>query len=468
MNSLEATQLLPAPTWTDPRVHLLDDLWLLTIFAILFAAGVPWLASSFEIDIGAALLGLLALTAIHVAFTILAAPGKSLPAGRRRTLTLLHAIGVVVVGLVWHFAGGLQNPAFLIVFVLPVTGAIFLSRWQPYLVGVLAILAAGAVALSEAPELRWYVRGLDPAAAWLTGLFGRPAAEAATPFPGFYAPTGYFLVLLEVFAILMVACAFAAEYLGSVFDRLHAHVTDARAEVERAQELWATLIEELPLPAVLVDASSLQVIAESAALATLSCTEGAPAAGRKLAEVVRFSYPGIVEELVSGSGGTAQHVALRAGSELRLARVRVQHLAYKGRRLALILLEETLESFAARAALDAAEQAVLVIDAQDCVVAFNKPALALFSGARVGADASRLLSQPDTPPRWWEPGLTGRRKMHLRLLPRIFQVTSTAISVPGEEERIVVVAFLPVARAEIQEIAQLGLPAGQSSLSGSR
>jgi PAS domain-containing protein len=468
MKSLEATQLLPVPTWTDPRVHLLDDLWLITIFAILFAAGLPWLTSSFEMQIGAALLGLLALTTIHVAFTMLAAPGQSLSAGRRRTLTLLHAIGVVVVGLIWHYAGGLQNPAFLIVFVLPVTGAIFLSRWQPYLIAVLAVLAAGAVALTEAPELRWYASGLDPAAAWLTGLFGRPAAEAATPFPGFYAPTGYFLVMLEVFAILMVGCAFAAEYLGTVFDRLHAHVTDARAEVERAQELWANLIEELPLPAVLVDASSLEVVAESAALARLSCTEGAPAAGHRLAEVIRFSYPSIVEELVSGAGGTAQHVALRVGRDLRMARVRVQHLAHKGRRLALILIEETLESFAARAALDSAEQAVLVIDARDRVLAFNKPALALFSGALVGADASRLLSQPQTPARWWEPGLTGRRKMHLRILPRIFQVTSTAISIPGEEERIVVVAFLPIARADSQEIAQLGLPAAQPSLPRSR
>jgi PAS domain-containing protein len=468
MRSLDSTQLLPVPAWTDPRVHLLDDLWLLTIFAILFAAGVPWLVSSFAMQIGAALLGLLALTAIHVAFTMLAAPTPGVHPGRRRTLSLLHAIGVIVVGLVWHYVGGLQNPAFLVVFVLPVIGAIFLSRWQPYLIAALAILVAGSVAATEAPELRWYVSGLDPAGAWLSGLFGRPAAEAATPFPGFYAPTGYFLVLLEVFAILMVACAFAAEYLGTVYDRLHAHVVAARGDAERAQELWASLIEELPIPAVLVDASSLQVVAESAALATVSCTEGAPAIGRKLSETIRFSYPDIVEELVTGTGGAAQQLVLRTAGELRVAGVRVQHLAYRGRRLALILIEEATQSFAARAALDAAEQAILIIDAEDRVLAFNKPALALFSGTRIGAEASTLLSQTQAPPRWWEPGLTGRRKMHLRILPRIFQVTSTAIELPGEEERIIVVAFLPVARAESQDIAQLGLPAATATPGGPR
>ncbi len=464
MKSTEATQLLPVPTWTDPRLHLLDDLWLLTIFAILFAAGVPWLLGSFEMQIGAALLGLLALTAIHVAFTVLAAPRQGLQRGRRRVLSLLHAIGVVGLGFVWHYAGGLQNPAFLTVFVLPVIGAIFLSRWQPYLIAAVAILVAAGVAVSEAPELRWYVSGLDPASAWLAGLFGRPAAEAAAPFPGFYAPTGYFLVLLEVFAVLMVACAFAAEYLGTVFDRLHAHVTDARTEAERAQELWTNLLAELPLPAVLIDASSFQVVAASGAFATVASPEALPALGRKLEEVIHFSYPDIVEELVSGTGGLAQHVALRTGGELRMARIRVQHLAHKGRRLALILIEEMLESFAIRAALDSAEQAILVIDARDRVLAFNKPALALFSGTRVGADASRLLAQPQVPPRWWDPGLAGRRKMHLRILPRVFQVTTTAVPLPGEEERIVIVAFLPVARAESHEIAQLGASPTSTSL----
>ena len=65
MKTLDSTQLLPQPTWTDPRLHLLDDLWLLAIFAILLAAGLPWLISSFDIQFGAALLGLLALARVY-------------------------------------------------------------------------------------------------------------------------------------------------------------------------------------------------------------------------------------------------------------------------------------------------------------------------------------------------------------------------------------------------------------------
>ena len=449
MKSLDSTQLLPLPTWNDPRVHLLDDLWLVAIVAILFAAGLPWLVSSFDISFGAALLGLLALAAVHVGFTVLTAPAPGIHPWRKRALTLLHAAGVLMMALIWHYAGGIHNPAFLLVFVLPVIGAIFLSRWQPYAIAILAILAVAGVALSESPELRWYASGLAPQAAWLTGLFGGSSA-ASEPFPGFYAPPGYFVVLLQVFAILMAACAFAAEYLGSVFDRLHADHVAARAEAERAQQLWANLIEELPLPAALVDTRTLQVVSQSGELDRLT-TEAAPAIGRKLTEVIQFTYPEIIEELASGIGGTAQHVALHRGGELCLARVRSQPIPYKGRRLALILIEETLEAFALRAALDVAEQAIVVVDSQDRVLAFNRPALALFSATRAGADATALLAQPDAPPRWWEPGLTGRRKMHMRIVPRLFQVTSTAVAMPGEQERLCVIAFLPVARAESLE-----------------
>lgn len=466
MKSLDSTQLLPLPTWSDPRLHLLDDLWLLAIFAILLAAGLPWLISSLDIQFGAALLGLLALAAIHVGFTVLTAPAPGIHRGRKGALALLHAAGVVVVAIIWHFTGGIHNPAFLIVFVLPVIGAIFLSRWQPYAIAILAVLAVSAVSLSESPELRWYASGLAPQASWLTRLFGA-ATAANEPFPGFYAPPGYYLVLLEGFAVLMTACAFAADYLGTVFDRLQADLAAARVEAERGQQLWAGLIEGLPLPAALVDARTLQVVSESAELAAVSA-DGAPAVGRKLTEAIPFSFPEIVEELVNGIGGTAQHVVLRRGAELSLAHVRTQHIPYKGRRMALVLFEATTEAFAVRAALDVAEQAIVVVDSQDRVLAFNRPALALFSATRVGADAAALLAQPESPPRWWEPGVAGRRKMHVRILPRLFQVTSTAVSLPGEQERLCVIAFLPVARAEAPNSPAFAAPLPGSSLPRTR
>src|SRR4051812_21661078 len=167
----DATQVLPTATWSDPRVHLLDDTWLLTIFAILLATALPWLAGAFDIRFMAASLGLLMLGAIHAALSTLAREDRV--SGRRALLTSIHVAGIALVGFVWMQAGGLQNPAFLMVFALPIVGAIFLSRWQPYLMALVSLITAAAVAIAQAPELRWYVPGLNAAGAWLADLFGQ-------------------------------------------------------------------------------------------------------------------------------------------------------------------------------------------------------------------------------------------------------------------------------------------------------
>lgn len=445
MNTSDATELLPAPSWSDPRVHLLDDTWLLTIFAILLATALPWLVSAFDIHFVAASLGLLALGAIHIAFTVLERPART--GERPALLTALHVAGVLIVGFIWMHAGGLQNPAFLMVFALPVIGAIFLSRWQPYLMALLAIVVVGAVALAQAPELRWYAPGLNAAGAWLATVLDQEGAATNVPFPGFYAPSGYFVVLLEVFAILVFACAVAAEYLGTIFERLHAHVDVARAEAQRGQEFWATLIEDLPLPALLVDTATLQILCASEQ-ASEFCAAG-PVDGRSLFETIRFSYPDVVQELITEAGGVAPLSMIQVGDRLRATEVRVQHMAQKGRRFALVVIHDKTEEFTVRAALDVIGQAALVIDSQGRILAFNKPALALFAGIEKDADASHVLSLTGMPARWWEPDLTGRRKMHVEIAPRIYQVTSSASPLPGEEERFYVVTFLPVARAAV-------------------
>ncbi|MDB6156582.1 MAG: hypothetical protein JWO04_288 [Gammaproteobacteria bacterium] len=445
--NVDSTQLIPRPVWENPRVHLLDDIWLMTIVAILVATGVPWFASGFEVNVGMASWGLLALGAVHVAFTILASPSRAHGRWRDRALTLLDIVGVVLIGFIWQHVGALQNPMFLMVFALPVVGAIFLSRWHPYLIALVSVIAVAVVALSQAPELRWYASGLFGTDAWLVWLFGNQSAVAQPSFSGFYAPSNYLIVLLEVFAILLFACAVAAEYVGTIFERLNAHIIMARTEAERGQEMWAGLIERLPLPALLIDPDTLRVVASSEHAGIYLRAGELPLEGRPLFEALKFSYPDIVQELIVGSDGGAPATVIRVGDQLRVTQIRVLHVAHKGRRLALLTIEDATEVFCLKAALDTSEYAAFVIDARGLVLAFNKPAGGLFGGAEVGADAAQLLVQPNAPPRWWEPGLTGRRKMHIEIGPRIYQVTSSAISLAGEEERIFTVAFLPVARA---------------------
>jgi PAS domain-containing protein len=446
MNDGDATQILATLGWHDPRIHLLDDTWLLTIFAILFATAVPWLVSGLAIDFVATAGGLLTLGAVHVAFAALADRSRANPSRRTRTLAGLHALGVIAIAFIWQHAGGLQNPLFLMVFALPVIGSIFLSRWQPYFMAALAAVVVTLIASSEAPELRWYAPGLNVLVGWVDALLGKGSGGAGLPFAGFYAPSEYFVVLLEVFVTMLLACAVAAEYLGTIFERLRTQVAAARAEAERGQQLWSALMEQLPLPAFLVDTDTSEVIcASAAALAKLEADEDR-VVGRDLFEVIRFSYPDVVQELVSGPDGVARLCMIRLNDRLLATEVRVQHVAQKGRRFALVIVSDITEAFCVKAALDVAEHAALVVNSQGRVLAFNKPAGALFSEAEIDADVSRLLPQSDAQARWWDPGLSGRRKMHATIAQRVYQVTSSAVALPGEDERLYVVAFLPVAR----------------------
>jgi PAS domain-containing protein len=446
--NIERTQLIPRPDWEDPRVRLLSDSWLLIILAIASAVGIPWFASGFEADFGTASWGLLALGGILIALTILESRTAAHRRWRDRALTLLDVIGVIVIGFIWQHLGALQNPMFLTIFALPVIDAIFLSRWHPYLIAAAAVCVVGVVALAQAPELRWYASGLLGSTTWLNALFGHRSAAAPGSFSGFYAPSSYLMVLLEVFTVGIFACAVAAKYVGSAFGRLSTYTALARAEAERGQEVWARLIERMPVPALLIDPADLRIAACSEAAITYLQSGEMPLEGRNLFEAVRFSYPDIVQELIAGPDDEEPSTVLRVADQLRMTHLRVLHIAHRGHAWALLTIVDATEVFCLKAALDASEYAALVIDGRGRVLAFNKPAMWLFSGAAVGADASRLLSKSNGGQVWWEPGLTGRRKMHIEIGQRIYQVASSAITLEGEQERIFTVSILPIAKGE--------------------
>jgi hypothetical protein len=444
---IDRTAQSTAQSHWHPRVHLLDDVWLLTIVAILLAIGIPWLSSGFEVRVGVAGWGLIALGGIHIAFTFLASPTHAGGRWRDYALTLLDATGVALIGFVWAHVGALQNPLFLMVFVLPVLGSIFLSRWHPFLIALLSVLVVGFVSLGQAPELRSYVSGLIGTGAWFADLFGRQGLDIEGSFAGFYAPTGYLKTVLEVFTVVLFACAVAAEYIGTIFERLLANGMLARSESEKSQELWATLIEQLPVPGLLVDPTSLRIVGCSDAARSYLRSGDVSLEGSYLFEVARFSFVDLVQELIAGAIGTASLTAIHVGDEVRLTQVRVLQVVHKRRRLALLTLEDVTEAFCLRAAWDSSEYAALVVDALGQIRAFNKPTTALFSGVRVGVNAEQLLSQLIAGLPWWEPGLTRRRKMHIEIDTRVYEVTSSEIVLPGEEQRLYSVSLLPVARA---------------------
>jgi uncharacterized membrane protein len=441
------TRIMPVFNWLDPRAHPLGDTWLLTIVTILLAIGLPRVASGVEIDFATCALGLLTLAVILVGFAVVAARMAPRPELRTRLLTALHLLGVVTVAFIWQRAGGLQNPLLLAVFVLPVIGAVFISRWQSYVTAALSVAAVAVLASGQWPpaaEPHWYVPGLSAAAEWLRSI-GRLAGGASRPFAAFYAPAGYYANLLQVFAVVLFGCAAAAEYLRTVYDRLNAQVAMARSETLRSRGLWSALVEELPLPAALVDAETHEILCASAIATGKWGTRGGAIAGQGFFEVVRFSYPEAIETLISGPDGVEPLSIVHMGEQLRATEVSVRHIAENGRRLALVSVSDTTEAFCVRAALDAAEYAALVVDASGRVLVINRPARAVFPEAKAGSDVSTLVPAAGDGASWWDPGMSRCKKLHLSVARRVYRVTATAVTLPGEEQRLYVIGFVPAA-----------------------
>jgi hypothetical protein len=311
---------------------------------------------------------------------------------------------------------------------------------------VLSIVVVSLVALVQEPQLRWYAAGVNDVGRGIAEILGS-GSGGTSPFPGFYAPSGYFLVTLQVFAVFVIACAVAAEHLGAVFERMYANLINARAEAQRGQDMWTALIEQLPVPALLVDADTSQVICASAQLAPSFCELDAQVEGNDLYSVIRFSYPEVMQQLVGGFGGTAPLTMIHVGNDVRVTDVRVQHVSQRGRRFALLLITDATDAFIRRAALEAADNATLIVDARGFVLGFNHQVTSLFPDATAGVEVRTLLERAGLTTDWFQPQIGGKRRTLLEMPPRLFQVTITPVVLPGEEERIQVISFLPTGRA---------------------
>lgn len=165
MNGLNTTVAAGEFAALRERKRLLDDAWLLTLFVILLATAVPWFLRIMELDLAPLAWSLFGFGLIYLATALTADRLQD-----RRSLLLilgaLQAVGVLFLGFLWHYAGGLQNPMFLLVFVLPVVGGSLISRWQSYTSALLAAAAVAAVTFVEAPELWWYVAQMGLPVSW--------------------------------------------------------------------------------------------------------------------------------------------------------------------------------------------------------------------------------------------------------------------------------------------------------------
>ena len=429
----------PSEAWMDEgllalkeRKRLLDEVWLLVLFVLFVAVGAPWYLRILEIDFGPVAWSLFGFGTLYVAGTLAA---ETLASRRSLLLTiaLVQAAGIVFLALIWHWTGSLQNPMFLLVFVLPVVaGSLVLVNWHSYATVLFCVAAVATVALIDAPELRWYVSQAGLLPRWIADTL--PARTVASqPFPSLNVPPTYSFLLLASFTGLLLAVALTAESITTFLLRLYRRLETSKKALSVAEELSYEVLRASPSPAALVYADTLRVAQASQSFQEHFFLDADTMLNRNFLELVQFAFPDVITGLIA-SGGEVCPAVYSVQGETKIGKVRVEPIHFGGRSYFYIHIQDVSEQQVLQTAVDVLDNPVIVIGGTKRVVCCNRAAAAIFTGLEPGVQAAAALSRDNLPEGWWDTGLRTHLERRLELHGKRWMASCVSSRIAGEKE----------------------------------
>jgi PAS domain-containing protein len=436
----------PLPAQSDllalrERSRALDAAWLGTLAVALLSVAVAWFLRALDIDLSPVVWSVFAFALVH----FLGASAVERLRSRMAfavAVRALRACSVVLLAVLWHMVGGLDNPSFLLLFLVPsVASAVLAGRGEALLTATLSLAAALAVASGESAELRWYLFQLGLPLEELAGLLSRVLPARPEPFPGLSTGPAFQLTLLLVFGVTLPASVLLAERLVRQRLRLAARERGAGTGIE-GEGLFQAAIREEPIPTVLVYADTAQIVEASRSFVNQMLLDTESIQGRTLFDRLAFAEPEAVRALLGKRSAELPFCAYRVGAEERVARVRSYRVHFGEETYACLSLADQNELFYLSSAFDALREGFLVIRDDREIAYFNSEARRLFPGLHFGMDAGSLLDAPERPREWWVGD--GGETVHARLSGRAFEVRSLAARPPGSAEDLRLVCLRPV------------------------
>lgn len=375
------------------RCALLTTAWLLTLAVAVTAVLVPWFLRVLDVDM--VRMGRVAF--IYAVFHALAAAGaRRLPSERAMLLAfaVLQATGLMALGVLWHYAGGVENPSFLLVMALPVAAsAVLVAPWQALGSAVGSVLVAYAVALAESVALRWYLVQLGlPVGRVAEVLLG---GVGSGPLAG--QPDALF-VMLALFAAVQIAAAALPAWLAGHARRLEARLTPDTGE--SGTGLLRAALTESQVPTVVVFADTLTVVLASSSFVRNMMRHGEDLTGVSLFDIVTFGDPESVHRLLA-TGGEIPYCSYHVGPEPRVARIQAHLIEHTGESYAQVSLHDLTDLAYLHAAMDALEEPLLILGPDDRLRFANRAAASVFGEWHFGMEAEQALASPGAPQAWW-------------------------------------------------------------------
>lgn len=241
--------------------------------------------------------------------------------------------------------------------------------------------------------------------------------------------------------------------LNAAIEREVEQAHERRAK-RRADALFQAVLRASPHPSALIDRATGEIIDGSNTFARELLGNAKLPLRKPLTEIVQFSLPERIEQLLARGSGTALHTVYYAGGIGRVANVRCYTVEHEGGSYAYVVIEDVTEQHYLKAAFDAIPDAVLVIGSDQRLLYGNRAAEQLFGDLYFGMEVEPLLARPSLAKQWWLRRTIRFEEQRILVGEQPYAATSVVFRFAGEPEASTILTLRNVAEEEeLQRLA---------------
>lgn len=226
----------------------------------------------------------------------------------------------------------------------------------------------------------------------------------------------------------------------------HVQQAHERARGRRAEDLFQSVLRASPMPGVIVDRATAFVVdgSDSFRRTFMDSNRGA---GRGLFDLVDFSHPERVEQLLARGSGTAWYAVYYVGGVARMANLRCYSVEHSGATFAYLILEDVTEQHYLKAAFDAVPEPLLIISSEQKLLYGNRAAEELFGNLYFGMEVAPVLREETLDDLWWT-RLERHHVQRVRMADRPYEAKAVPFRFAGESQTSTILTFEDVADEE--------------------
>jgi diguanylate cyclase (GGDEF)-like protein len=241
--------------------------------------------------------------------------------------------------------------------------------------------------------------------------------------------------------------------LNAAIEREVEQAHERRAK-RRAESLFQAVLRASPHPSAIIDRTSQRIIDGSNSFAREFLGDETFPLRRSITEVVQFTMPERIEQLLTRGSGTALHAIYHAGGVRRVANVRCYTVEHEGGTYAFVVIEDVTEQHYVKAAFDAIPDSVLVIGADQRLLYANRAAEQVLGDLYFGMDVEPLLARPALEKQWWLRRTTRLDEQRIVLRDQPYAAAVAPFRFAGEGEASTILTLRNIAEEEeLQRLA---------------